>query len=82
LRLQPPIRVTRLAQRAHMLGVIACFIVPSRRLGKAAVDMTKTILLVRVLWGYSKLVGCLLDNFMNEDLELKSRDLKLVEDSV
>ena len=39
-------------------------------------------LLLPVFWRYAKLAGCPIDNLINDDLELRFRDLKLVEDSV
>lgn len=35
-------------------------------------------LLVTVLWKYSKLSGCPMDNFINDALEITFRDLQLV----
>ena len=35
-------------------------------------------LLVSVLWGYSKLAGCSIDNLINDDLEVTFRNLRSV----
>ena len=35
-------------------------------------------LLFTVLWNYSKLAGCPIDNFINDKLEVQFRDLKLL----
>ncbi|HJP94513.1 MAG TPA: hypothetical protein VJ875_21305 [Pyrinomonadaceae bacterium] len=36
-------------------------------------------LLVSVLWGYSKLAGCPIDNLINDDLEVTFRNLRVSE---
>jgi hypothetical protein len=36
-------------------------------------------LLITVLWNYSKLAGCPIDNFINDDLEIIFRDLQVVQ---
>jgi transcriptional regulator with XRE-family HTH domain len=36
-------------------------------------------LLVSVLWNYSKLAGCPIDNFLNDDLEITFRELQVVQ---
>jgi hypothetical protein len=35
-------------------------------------------LLVTILWNYSKLAGCPIDNFINDDLQITFRDLQVV----
>lgn len=35
-------------------------------------------LLITVLWKYSRLAGCPIDNLINDDLEVRFRDLRLV----
>jgi len=35
-------------------------------------------LLLPVFWRYAKLAGCPIEHLMNDDLELRFRDLKLV----
>ena len=39
-------------------------------------------LLLPVFWRYAKLAGSPIDNLINDDLEIRFRDLRLVEDSV
>ncbi len=35
-------------------------------------------LLVTVLWNYSKLAGCRIENFISDDLEITFRDLQVI----
>lgn len=43
-----------------------------------AYEINEDDLLVTVLWKYSKLVRCPIDNFINDDLAITFRDLQVV----